>query len=923
MYYHRIYQSKVWKAMGWVRETSMVVACVVSLLSAVSCSDDYKLDDEGHYPPGYGLTLYGALQNPSSVGLEGSFTTYQRLIEDLGYAQTMDGQASSTIFPANDDAFARFFQGNSWGVTSYGQLSLTQKRILLYSSMLDNPMLVEMLGNVPNGESSYIRGQAIKHATHISSTDTITHYYMGAAVLPKTKYWEGHLQSGINLVSDATGHQMVHFTHEQMTGNQITTTGSPSDFEVLTGEAYNESERPAYVFRDKIIMKDISCKNGYIHQVQDVVVDPGNIAQVLRDHSDTKIFSAMIDRFSAPYYNSGLTTVYNNNARLLGKASIDSIFERRYFSRFSQGAVLSTAPDGEVIASDAMLPFDPGWNAYYVNQAGSNRSSEIACMFVPTDQALVNYFTTEEGGGKFIIDQFCGKENNTASQLADNLMKVPANIVCAFLANLMKSSFSASVPSKFDFVLDDAGNPMGLSLDYIHKTAEGKYDVRIANNGVIYVMDEVIAPATYRSVSAPALFNQDMKVMNWLIQDKSYLGQNFYAYLLAMDANYALFIPDDRAFGAYYIDPAHFNRSGRTPRVLKFWYDATATPSLRCTAYPYNRVTGAVDTSDSTTVGLSSVRTQLIDMLNYHTVVLDNSEDFGQRTYYKTKHGGAICYDRVQGTVSSGATYDSTLPVAKISIEQARKPNTGSQSGNNGVTYRTDRVIAPPMNSVYRTLQEQGMTKFLDYCNATSSTTAREVMNALGLSGSQQRRYQVFVNNNGMDYNVSYFNTYNYTVYAPGNDAMDYALAHGLPTWQQIADTIRAAKQLPEGTEAYTGKMAKAEAMMKVIDNFIRYHFQDNAIFVDNTVGNSEYETAAIDGLSRHIRIRVSSSADGTLTLTDALGHSQTLRNDEAKINLMARDYEFTNANAIETSSFAVIHELGRPLNYGSDALDF
>jgi len=889
-----------------------------------SCTDDYSLDDKGNYPPGYGMTLYKALQNPSSAGLSGTFSTYLKIIDDLGYATTMDGEASSTIFPANDEAFERFFKSNSWNVSSYNQLSTTQKRILLYSSMLDNPMLVEMLSNVENGETSYTRGQAIKHYTRLSATDSISHYYLSAATLPHTKYWSGHFRNGIDLVSDGTAHAMVHFTPEQMTTNQITTSGNPSDFEVITGEPYDATTSTAYVFRDKIIVPDVNCKNGYIHQMENVVVDPGNMAEVVRGNSETSIFSSMLDRFSAPYYNSQLTQTYNNNARQLGTQSLDSIFERRYFSEYSQGRTLAVSPTNEQIPSDELLPFDPGWNAYYTSNIGSNHASEIGCMFVPTNEALVNYFTTEGGGGKFIIDQFRGSTPNTAANLKENLAKVPANIVCAFLKNLMKTSFNASVPSKFDYVLDDAGNPMALSLGYLHRTTEGKYDVEIANNGVIYVLNQVIAPATYRAVSAPAMFNSDMKVMNWLIQDKTYLNQNFYAYLLAMEANYVLFIPDDKAFSEYYIDPACYNRTGRKPRALKFWYDAKSTPALKCTAYPYDRTTGDIDTSDSTVVSLSTVTSQLADVLNYHTLVLGSSEEFGSHAYYKTKHGGEIYYNKERGTVASGATYNAKLPTAHITLEQSHRRQSESGQGNNGTTYRLDRVICPPMNSVYLTLEEKGFTKFLNYCKEASSSTAQQVLSDLGYSSSEQKRFRVFVSQNGMDYNVNYFNTYNYTVYAPSDACMDYALAHGLPTWEQIAQLIDEARQSGSGSTAYQTKMAQAKEMVQVIDNFIRYHFQDNAIYADHVSENGEYETAALDSRNRHVKIKVVAKGNDALTITDANGTSQTITaTNGKKTNIMARDYQFTSTNGIETSSFAVVHEIEKPLNYGSKYLQF
>jgi uncharacterized surface protein with fasciclin (FAS1) repeats len=55
--------------------------------------------------------------------LKGTFTNYLRLIDDLGYAETLAKTGSKTVFPANDEAFDRFYANNSWGVKRYEDLT--------------------------------------------------------------------------------------------------------------------------------------------------------------------------------------------------------------------------------------------------------------------------------------------------------------------------------------------------------------------------------------------------------------------------------------------------------------------------------------------------------------------------------------------------------------------------------------------------------------------------------------------------------------------------------------------------------------------------------------------------------------------------------------------------------------------------------
>ena len=110
-------------------------------MAMVSCSKDYLVDEE-NLPSWLGESIYGELKNPKS--LNGTFNTYIRLIDDLGYADVLGKTGSKTVFPANDAAFEAYFAGgnNRYGATSYDDLTYNQKAQLLYSSMLDNAFLM-------------------------------------------------------------------------------------------------------------------------------------------------------------------------------------------------------------------------------------------------------------------------------------------------------------------------------------------------------------------------------------------------------------------------------------------------------------------------------------------------------------------------------------------------------------------------------------------------------------------------------------------------------------------------------------------------------------------------------------------------------------------------------------------------------------
>ena len=690
---------------------------------------------------------------------------------------------------------------------------------------------------------------------------------------------------------------------------------------------YDAVERSAYIFRNKIISSDVTCKNGYIHQMQDVLVPPGNLAEVIRTNGESNLFSRMLDRFSAPFYDAVTTKNYNDYAVANGLPEIDSIFQKRYLSDRSQGGTLTRDPNNNQAAY--VLPFDPGWNNYSTGAAGEDASKDIAAMFVPTDEALQQFFLPG-GGGEFLINAF-GKKPNTLENLAENVDSIPLQNVQQLIGNLMKSSFVATVPSKFGRVMDEANDPMGLSLDVLNKNSNGSYDVKIANNGVAYMLNTVFAPPSLIAVSAPVTLSSNMRIMNEAVNDgKSRttlaLNLNYYAYLLAMSANYAFFIPTDDAFERFYIDPAYLNTD--QPRALKFYYQ-NKSPYVYCSAWKYDPTTGIIGTTPADSIGRVSTdqfRTQFVDILNYNTVVLGDGETLGGNKYYKTKHGGAILFEN--NTVKSGAQIDGTAPVSQV---------TQVYNQANGMAYAIDHVIQPPHRSVLDVLQsDPRFSEFLELCTSFEMDSVMEFASDKLMevnTVTKKRRmdaYHTFAAKGGLTDNVNYFNSYNYTVFAPDNEAMRKAYEKGLPTWSDIKviydqynERLEQEKEGGRISEEVQAARDKALAMVEEINAFIRYHFQDNSVYVDNTIEEGIYPTACSDTLG--IREKLTITGGGNrMTVQDKRGQQIEVdaTNTTKLTNQMARDYVLAGTGrnrTISTSSFAVVHQISTPLNSHPD----
>lgn len=973
--------------------------CVSLALTGLmsSCVDKFEEVDAESKPEWLGSSIYTELKDPgSSTGLQGTFNTYLRLIDDLGEAETLSRTGSKTVFPANDEAFERFFNDNIWKVSRYEDLSIGQKKLLLYSSMLDNPLLLQLLPNVSNGTSEPMIGQALRHATNVSVIDTVQ-FIKGSGsstICPEempanNPYWQSFYANGVDLVSDATRPMMIHLTREYMINNNITLNGSGSDFEILTGTQYPKDGKKAYIFNDEVVVSDVTCLNGYIHQMKDVIVPPGNMAQVLRRKENTSYFSRILDYFAVPIAVPKTSDNYNEWARQQTPRLDDkTIYAWRYLSSRSFDSEAGTS--GEVAALTRVngnnisnyLNFDPGWNQYYPKPAAASTSIDYPIMdmgafFVPSNQAVVDYFVQkspmEKGPGAYLFDiygNYKGAENTEAHLIEnlDSLHNKNPQVLTAFVNNLMKASFTASVPSKFETVLNDASENMGLTVDAIEKDGS-KYDVTFANNGVVYVMNTLYAPDEYNAVLAPASVYPDMRVMNWAVQDRTpvsgnpnawSLGVDFRYYLLSMSSNYAFFIPDDEAFDCYYLDPTSLgHRVGGTvngalqPDVLHFYYDTEkkTEPKLLCDRIHID-MDGNIQGSPQS-VEIGSVKTQLVDILNYHTIVLPSTKigdklvaiGYNGNQYYKTKHGGEIRVDghQLNGKVESGTQIDkrfaSLLPPAEIETIYEEK---------NGNAYRINHVIQPTTTSVYGaldTIAHPQFSKFVELCMDLSDAN---LLDWAGISmvrkdknnkvdenyPNEQDAYTIFTPDYRLgasrtkdaciDMNVKFFNTYNYTLFAPDNTAMETAYTTmGLPRWSDV-EALYKKWENKEGTtvsDEEKDDMETAHDMIDVIRDFIRYHFVMGSVYVDNVldINSSRCKTMTSDelGLAKEVNI---SGGGNSMMVRDVAGNTVTIgTSDTSKmVNRMARDYWFnsarTTASSIVTSSFCVIHQISSPL---------
>ena len=941
----------------------------------VSCKKEY-LVPEGELPSWLGESIYKELEQPSQ--LEGTFKTYCKLIDDLGYTEVLSKTGSKTIFPANDEAFAKFFAGgnNKFGVSSYEQLSHSQKAELLFSTMIDNAILVGTLSNKQNAAGNMLQGQLVKHATNMRLTYSVAPYL--AQDMPANNKYFARFQTGgsspMMAVFDNTVSPMVHLTGEYMLNNNMTLTGSDSDFKILTGHDYVDGD--AYVFNHRVIKGDVVCQNGYIHQLDNVLVNPGNMAQVLRVNNDTRYISRMLDYYCFPDADLTLTEQYNETS---ASGSTDTVFAIRYMSKNSQRAKLSQPLRGVTVADNQLLDFDPGWNYYNPTLKGGSTDddAEIAAFLAPDDNAVEDYFLREAA---YILKNLGDPTLDiTAANLNAHLDAVYNNdpsIFASILNNVMKSYLTKTVPSCFSTVQNDAFEFLDVTKEDINKKEDGNYDVTIANNGVVYKMNKLFGPKLYNSVLGPASIYKDMRTMGEMLNDHqttagtpSKLGADMYYYLLSMKARYGLFVPTDNETQFIVIDPTSLKDEDGL-KGLRFRFDPTADGSFHVMVKkyiyqggPYNQLSSYVEAANAQDINIESgiFNSQIKDILDYCTIVLADSTETGKgnaqyglygNKFYKTKHGGAVMVD---GNKVAGGLQMSD-PSQWSTITETFDANSPDAKIENGTVYRLDFPLQPTITSVMETLSRPEFyddkadydvappeyDHFLNFCLQFNNEDLYTFAGILSGSETEAQKntkmkaYRIIDDND----NWGMLSAYNYTIYAPTYEAMVKAQqTMGLPTWKNVMEVVNNWESVKDkyGFVDQSDATAYVKKQLDKMTKFVRYHTQNSSLFADRYFKNYDpvtglttpepaYSTFCSNSIGIAQTLTVTGGGD-KLTVRDASNTEVTVNASSDNANLIARDITTTvktnstygSYKAIETSAFVTVHGIDTPLCFNSN----
>lgn len=856
----------------------LLSASVAAAVSLSGCKDEYLYDDEEPSTELLGASIYESLQS------DGNFTYFLRLIDDLGYAETLRRTGSKTLFPARDEAFERFFRDNPYGVTCYEQLTAAQKRAIMNSAMVNMAYLSDMLSNVA-GTDGAVEGRAVRRFTSASMLDTVAR--VDNPELFENPRWKRFADKPLYLVSDAP--MLVHFTPGQMSTMGMT----GEDFSLmLNGKQYTSGD--IYVNGIRVVERDRMCKNGYIHVLEDVLLPANSMADAIADASDAKTFSRLLDKFSAPYYDAStdaqVKEFYNGSTPLRPSiGGVDSIFRKRFFNERD----CSRGPLGESLSGYGLLYYDPSESTY----SQSSSEQDMGTMFVPTDEAMEQFLNG--GKGSYLRDAYGSWDN------------IPTDILAMFLKNHQKRSFSASLPHAWPALTDETSYPISISPANVVRT-------EITGNGVVYFINTVFPPIDYQGVYGSVLTADNTKVMKWAITDDwndltDTQAMRYYMYLRSMENMYNLLVPTDEAL-ARYREPISWARGGSNREIWSFSYDES-TNSVRADVYASD-AQGNPGEFKRTVTTKSVIRNRMRDILDLHIVVGDNDGgslsgfiDDGSARFALTKGGGTIAVQGRDAGLATNGGGDFETGQGYASVVTASTGVPARYTSDNGRTFFIDHVLHDASTSVYDQMAAHPEFKaFFDLCRGHD-----QVFNIFARDEEVEEIFAVKTTtaSSSIGNVVNFFNNYRYTIFVPTEDALKQAFASDpkLYTWDEIAADANLA--------------TKREKTLYLL-RFLRFHFADNSAYISGkSYGPLLYETAARNNYDKFHKISVESDGAGmTVRGVDVTaGNEAHVITSSGLYNLMARDIivdntDVSRANNITASSRAVIHLVDKALRF-------
>lgn len=941
----------------------------VMMVGLSGCSDDLLVGT----PEWLGTSIYEELET------RGNFTTTLALINSSpvandNYRQILSLTGSKTLFVADDAAWERFFaknktlpEVNPWhtitSVESFNAAGNELKvRRLFKGMMLNNAYVLDLLGNLASDPSAVNVEDAadacMRRTTSISNLDMKDE--IAQAQYPPLKldnatgvkdidWWievrdkdaittmpavlngqDNTIPSGASFLYTTNGNpdlpSMVHFSPSFAISKGFT----GDDVRILSnGVATSTSQTVVNGVAVDPDNSNITCQNGYIHQLVEVPYPVSNMVEKLSYEPNYSIFYKQLQRFSYPYRNA---------VQMKNIGSEDSVYTVRFINSgdYAKHCALVSNYDKDKVAT-SYLPYDPAWNLYYLYSQSYTYQMDAGLMLVPNDTYMTSFLTNE---GRDLTERY-------AQGQTPSWDLYPDAIVAELMQNCLQSNFLSYLPSNVDKIKDTSQSPIkGLDTSKIG-------DCFVCGNGVIYGLTMNIVPPAYKDVTSTMLLNKEKDEIedkgfsvfyNFIQKDKEIPGASagYASYLGSFDGTqYVLFCPYDKAMRKV-IDPSSMTRTGGVgtetgPVLYDYQFDGDKyLPYAVPEGYVYDDATGTVTSTGvfsrmsnyeafAKTDNLNTwYRSNAYKLLKYiienHICPVFGVPEGGkpltsEYSYYKTKSGAAIKVDWSNGNNVATAGYAGGH---QVRYGRFVKSPAASDAKANGATLPIEEVLLPSTLSPYKLIQSEFPEFFklwelnanrTDYLDKNDGNTSHKILDE-------------------NDYAITLLKPYNYTIYAPTKAALDAMVnKYEVPRRSWLVaigkDENEVKSNFPGINESELKDLCNIRDSLKLaIDRYLAYHIQDYGVYVGQKDTTGVFETSLVNlETSLFYGLHVAEVAgDNSLKVYPKGAPGQMVEVDPDKCNLMATQNYYIESKTdagqelklgqIYSSSYVVIHQI-------------
>ncbi len=465
------------------------VAALATALVAVSCSDNLADDEHYKVPSWLKGNAYEVLQK------EGNYTTFLRGIDLTGNSGIVSGKSILTVAAPNDEAFSTFLSEK--GCSSIDELyqkdpqyvkSLIGMHLMYFAYDWDKMVNFRPTdGDAATEEDKAVSaGLYYKHRTHSQDAEeTVNTMVDGVQQDVKLYHYERYLPVfstkffETKNITDAAADYNYFYPNTTWYGNSH------------SGDGFNIAN--AAVNDEGNVITD----NGYLYHVDRVIEPVNTIYDELKNNADYSEFFNLYDSYMT--YSEALSETNTS----LGYTA----YVRKH----------------DPLPNIAMEWTTGSLNGYAYTMTALLESNGYT-IFAPTNAALNDFFKTFW----------------TAESGYPNLDELDPLIKQYFVKQMFANSNRPVFPTeiKKGTVKTSYGTTVNLNPDDIAQSRR-----KICENGILYGMDKMTAPAIFSSVVAPAFRDSKYGCFLYTLD-----GSSLTSSLAADNAEYVALIPSNEQY---------------------------------------------------------------------------------------------------------------------------------------------------------------------------------------------------------------------------------------------------------------------------------------------------------------------------------------------------------------------------------------